>query len=171
MEGFKTEDVLYNYFNSPLGEIELVANKDSLLAASFMDVKGITKKKFSSKETHLFTETKNQLNAYFNSELQTFELPIRFLGTDFQKKVWTELVKINFGKTISYLQMAKNLGDPKCIRAAASANGKNPFAILVPCHRVIGSNGSLIGYAGELWRKEWLLDHEAKICNTYKKLF
>lgn len=160
MEGFNIDSVLYNYFNSPFGEIELVANEDSLLASSFMDVKGITKKKFPSKETHLFIETKNQLKAYFNSELQTFELPIHFLGTDFQKKVWTELVKINFGKTISYLQMAKNLGDPKCIRAAASANGKNPFAIIVPCHRVIGSNGSLTGYAGELWRKEWLLKHE-----------
>ena len=107
-------------------------------------------------------ETKKQLNAYFNSDLQNFNLPLNFIGTDFQKKVWTQLSTINFGKTTSYLQMAKNLGDPKCIRAAASANGKNPFAIIVPCHRVIGTNGSLTGYAGDLWRKEWLLNHEQK---------
>ncbi len=85
--------------------------------------------------------------------------------------MWNELTKINFGKTVSYLQMAKQLGDVKCIRAAASANGKNPFAIVVPCHRVIGTNGNLTGYAGELWRKQWLLEHEAKVEGVYQKLF
>lgn len=165
------EDAIYNYFHSPLGEIELIAgNNGYLIACSFIDLKGVVKKKQPSHETNLFTETKRQLSAYFNSELQTFELPIHFLGTDFQKKVWEELIKINFGKTTSYLQMAKNLGDPKCIRAAASANGKNPFAIIVPCHRVIGTNGSLTGYAGELWRKEWLLNHEQLNQQTQLKL-
>ncbi|MDX2171729.1 MAG: methylated-DNA--[protein]-cysteine S-methyltransferase [Bacteroidota bacterium] len=165
------KDSIYNYYNSPLGIMELVSNStNNLIACSFIELKGLTKKKQPVHETNLFTETKKQLNAYFNSKLQIFELPIHISGTDFQKKVWGELIKINFGKTTSYLQMAKNLGDPKCIRAAASANGKNPFAIIIPCHRVIGTNGSLTGYAGELWRKEWLLNHEQLNQQTQLKL-
>ena len=85
---------------------------------------------------------------------------LHFSATEFQQKVWSQLQTIPFGKTISYIQLAKDLGDEKCIRAAASANGKNPFAIVVPCHRVIGKDGSLTGYAGGLWRKQWLLEHE-----------
>ena len=83
-------------------------------------------------------------------------------GTGFQQRVWNELLKIPYGKTISYRELAIRLGDEKCIRAAASANGQNNIAIAVPCHRVIGTDGSLTGYAGGLWRKKWLLDHEAK---------
>ena len=155
-------EVIYNYFTTPLGEIELAVSNDELIACSFFDIKGKVRNKQTTSESAIFIETKKQLNAYFNSDLQNFNLPLNFIGTDFQKKVWTQLSTIKFGKTISYLQMAKNLGDPKCIRAAASANGKNPVAIIVPCHRVIGTNGSLTGYSGDLWRKEWLLNHEQK---------
>ncbi len=101
-----------------------------------------------------------QLQEYFQGKRTEFDLTLNPSGTDFQKRVWNELLKIPFGKTVSYLDIAKRLGDPKCIRAAASANGKNPLWIIVPCHRVIGTDGSLTGYAGGLWRKKWLLDHE-----------
>lgn len=101
-----------------------------------------------------------QLQEYFDGKRTSFDFKINPSGTDFQLKVWQELLNIPFGKTINYMDLAKNLGDPKVIRAAASANGKNPLWIVVPCHRVIGTDGSLTGYAGGLWRKKWLLEHE-----------
>lgn len=106
-------------------------------------------------------EASNQLQEYFMGKRIDFDLKLHPSGTDFQKKVWNQLSKIPFGKTVSYLDIAKRLGDPKVIRAAATANGKNPLWIVVPCHRVIGSDGSLTGYAGGLWRKKWLLEHES----------
>ncbi|WP_026836750.1 methylated-DNA--[protein]-cysteine S-methyltransferase [Gillisia sp. JM1] len=102
----------------------------------------------------------DQLKAYFNGQLQHFDFKLNPKGTPFQKKVWEALNKIPFGETCSYLQLSKELGDVKAIRAVASANGKNPLWIVTPCHRVIRSDGSLTGYAGGLWRKKWLLDFE-----------
>lgn len=102
-----------------------------------------------------------QLNQYFEGTRNIFDLPLTLVGTEFQKSVWQELRSIPFGKTISYLELAKRLGDPKVIRAAGTANGKNPIAIIIPCHRVIGSDGNLTGYAGGLKRKQWLLEHES----------
>lgn len=101
-----------------------------------------------------------QLNEYFEGKREEFTFKLNPKGTEFQQKVWQELLKIPFGKTMSYLDLSKKLGDVKAIRAVASANGKNPLWIVVPCHRVIGTDGSLTGYAGGLWRKKWLLDHE-----------
>jgi methylated-DNA-[protein]-cysteine S-methyltransferase len=101
-----------------------------------------------------------QLKEYFEGNLTHFQFKMNPNGTDFQKKVWEELLKIPFGKTASYQEVTNKLGDPKAIRAVANANGKNPLWIVVPCHRVIGSDGSLTGYAGGLWRKKWLLEHE-----------
>ncbi|MDQ7916631.1 methylated-DNA--[protein]-cysteine S-methyltransferase [Mesonia sp. MT50] len=106
-------------------------------------------------------EAGQQLESYFKGELQEFTFPIQPQGTDFQQRVWKALLTIPYGKTMSYLELSKQLGDPKAIRAVASANGKNPLWIIVPCHRVIGSDGSLTGYAGGLWRKKWLLEHES----------
>jgi methylated-DNA-[protein]-cysteine S-methyltransferase len=103
----------------------------------------------------------HQLNEYFEGKRQTFDLTLNASGTDFQRSVWNELSKLPYGKTISYLELSKKLGDTKAIRAVASANGKNPIWIIVPCHRVIGSDGSLTGYAGGLHRKKWLLNHES----------
>jgi methylated-DNA-[protein]-cysteine S-methyltransferase len=122
-----------------------------------------------SSESPLLKEAVAQLKEYFDGKRTQFSLPMNPDGTDFQKRVWQELKEIPFGKTKSYQEIANQLGDPKVIRAAASANGKNPIAIIIPCHRVIGSDGSLTGYAGGLHRKRWLLDHE----NPYKqgKLF
>lgn len=105
----------------------------------------------------------NQLTDYFEGKLKDFSFKINPTGTDFQKRVWIELLNIPFGKTLSYFELSQRLGDVKAIRAVASANGKNPLWIVVPCHRVIGSDGSLTGYAGGLHRKKWLLEHEGAI--------
>ncbi len=111
----------------------------------------------------------SQLKEYFYGNRTQFELKLSPEGTTFQKKVWEQLQTIPYGKTVSYQKMANDLGDPKVIRAAASANGKNPIAIVIPCHRVIGSDGSLTGYAGGLHRKKWLLELESPV--TQGKLF
>lgn len=104
-----------------------------------------------------------QLQDYFNGKRTKFSFKMNPVGTEFQQRVWQELLNIPFGKTCSYLELSKKLGDVKAIRAVASANGKNPLWIVIPCHRIIGSDGSLTGYAGGLWRKKWLLDHENPI--------
>ncbi len=108
---------------------------------------------------------------YFNGELRQFELPLHQPGTPFQQDVWNLLATIPYGKTISYMDLAKKTGDTKATRAVANANGKNNIAIIIPCHRVIGSNKELTGYAGGLWRKKWLLEHEAKIAHGVQTLF
>ncbi len=101
-----------------------------------------------------------QLEEYFNGERTVFNLELDLQGTEFQKEVWKSLLDIPFGKTITYARQSVKLGDIKKIRAVATANGKNPLWIVIPCHRVIGSDGSLTGYAGGIWRKKWLLQHE-----------
>lgn len=142
--------------NSPLGFVLIEGNED-----------GISKISVTSEETFLsetipvlFENVVLQLNEYFEGNRTDFQFKMNPNGTDFQKKVWEELLKIPFGKTASYQEVTNKLGDPKAIRAVANANGKNPLWIVVPCHRVIGSDGSLTGYAGGLWRKKWLLEHE-----------
>lgn len=104
-----------------------------------------------------------QLDEYFAGERLEFDFPFRQKGSDFQQSVWKHLCDISYGKTISYAQLSKRMNNPLAIRAIASANGKNSLWIVVPCHRVIGSDGNLTGYAGGLWRKQWLLEHEARI--------
>lgn len=111
-------------------------------------------------------ECVDQLQEYFNGNRKEFRLKLNPEGTEFQKKVWTRLLEIPFGKTMSYQDLSIELGDVKAIRAVAAANGKNPLWIVVPCHRVIGSDGSLTGYAGGLHRKEWLLRHEGVLQQT-----
>lgn len=108
-------------------------------------------------------EAVEQLEEYFSGKRKKFTLKVNPQGTIFQKKVWQALQEIPYGKTLSYLDLAKDLGDPLAIRAVASANGRNPLWIIIPCHRVIGSDGSLTGYAGGLWRKKWLLEHEQPV--------
>ena len=161
------ESTFISYLQTPIGELEIIADENSVLSVTFNDVKS---EKTNVNENEISIKCKQQLQEYFNESRKIFELTLNFNGTDFQNKVWTELQNISIGKTISYLQLAKNLGDAKCIRAAASANGKNPFAIVIPCHRVIGKDGSLTGYAGGLWRKQWLLEHENNI-NKQVSLF
>lgn len=118
-------------------------------------------------EDELTASAAKQLEEYFNGTRIDFDFPFEQNGTAFQQRVWKQLLEIECGKTQSYLELARKLGDEKCIRAAASANGKNNLAIVVPCHRVIGSGGKLVGYAGGLWRKQWLLEHEAKMAGRF----
>jgi methylated-DNA-[protein]-cysteine S-methyltransferase len=117
----------------------------------------------SDNATPLLQMVAMQLDEYFAGQRKVFDFPIKQAGSAFQQEVWQCLLKIGYGKTISYLQQSKMMNNPLAIRAIASANGKNDLAIIVPCHRVIGSDGSLTGYAGGLWRKKWLLEHEAKV--------
>lgn len=108
-----------------------------------------------------------QLDEYFNRKRTVFDLPLDLQGTEFQLRVWNELLNIPFGRTITYKELAIKLGNLKAIRAAGTANGANPVSIIVPCHRVIGSDGSLTGYAGGLWRKKWLLEFESNACSLF----
>ena len=144
------------FINTPLGFTEIQGDENGISKIHVMneDVEISTKIPEELKEAVL------QLQDYFDGKRTTFTFPLNPSGTDFQKKVWNELLHIPFGKTCSYLELSKKLGDVKAIRAVASANGKNPLWIVVPCHRVIGTDGSLTGYAGGLWRKKWLLEHE-----------
>ena len=127
--------------------------------------------KLSAEDKKVLKKCITQFDEYFSGKRKIFDLPLKQEGTEFQQKVWKELIKIPFGKTISYLQLAQRLVDAKSIRATASANGRNKLNIIVPCHRVIGSDGSLIGYGGGLPRKKWLLDHENKFANGVSLLF
>lgn len=143
------------FINSPLGITKIEGDENGITIISVLS-EGI----ISDEIPENLKEAVNQLQEYFDGRRTDFTLKLNPKGTDFQQTVWKELSNIPFGKTMSYLDLAKKLGDPKVIRAAASANGKNPLWIVVPCHRVIGTDGSLTGYAGGLWRKKWLLEHE-----------
>ena len=114
-------------------------------------------------ESPILAEAAKQLAAYFAGELRDFDLPLALEGSDFQRQVWDELRRIPFGETTSYMAIAKRLGDARHVRAVGSANGRNPISIIIPCHRVVGSDGSLVGYGGGLERKRWLLDHETRV--------
>ena len=143
--------------NTPLGIAKITGDEKGLSAVTILSDHTI----ISDTIPEVLQDCVYQLQEYFNKERQGFDLKLNPEGTDFQKRVWNQLSKIPYGKTISYLDLSKQLGDVNAIRAAASANGKNPFWIIVPCHRVIGSDGSLTGYAGGLHRKKWLLEHES----------
>ncbi len=150
------------YYKTPLGIACLTEEDDFITSISIRDeVFEIT-----SPESPVLQMAIQQLDEYFAGDRKVFDLPIKQAGTDFQQKVWEQLIKIEYGTTISYLQQSKLMNNPLGIRAIASANGRNSLWVVVPCHRVIGSNGSLTGYAGGLWRKKWLLEHEAKIMGT-----
>lgn len=146
------------YYASPLGQLRIVCTDEYVQEVTFMNDEVAEQ----SDEAPLLSRCVQQLDEYFSGNRRIFELPLQQTGTGFQQKVWNLLLQIPFGKTVSYNTLSKQYGDVKAIRAVASANGKNNLAIIVPCHRVIGSNQSLTGYAGGLWRKKWLLEHEAK---------
>ena len=156
------------YYSSPLGLVRITGNEKGIQDIHLGDAEntGQTATVHPSLQTCL-----TQLEEYFNNARTTFDVLLNPQGTAFQQRVWKELQQIPYGKTRSYLDMSRLLGDEKVIRAAAAANGQNPIAILIPCHRVIGSNGSLTGYAGGLWRKEWLLKHEGALPKQQLSLF
>lgn len=145
------------FIKTPVGILEIKGDAEGLASVLFKDSENV---EVSEKIPKELKEAIHQLQEYFEGNRKQFNLKLSPEGTDFQKKVWKQLEEIPFGKTTTYQQMANQLGDPKVIRAAASANGKNPISIIIPCHRVIGSDGSLTGYAGGLHRKKWLLEFE-----------
>ena len=143
------------YIKTPLGIARITGDENGI-----SEISALNEGECSIQIPTILVEAVTQLQEYFDGKRIDFSFKINPKGTEFQQKVWQELLNIPFGKTINYLDLAKKLGDPKVIRASASANGKNPLWIVVPCHRVIGTDGSLTGYAGGLWRKKWLLEHE-----------
>jgi methylated-DNA-[protein]-cysteine S-methyltransferase len=147
------------YYQSPLGWIEIQASHDAIRSVVFCN----ERKNGESNDLEILTECVRQLDEYFNGQRTVFDLPVKQEGTRFRQSVWNALTDIPFGKTVSYGDVAKMLNHPKSVRAVGAANGKNKVWLIVPCHRVIGANGSLTGYAGGVERKKWLLDHEAKI--------
>jgi len=157
------------YYKSPIGTLLLEAAEEQLTVASFVDDVSVSATGTTS--SSVLATAITQLDEYFAGSRRQFDLPLQPQGTSFQQKVWDQLLRIPFAETITYLQMAKRLGNVKSIRAAASANGKNPIGIIIPCHRVVGADGKLTGYAGGLHRKQWLLEHEAKIAGRSTSLF
>ena len=156
-----------SYYSSPLGQLKIHCSDEHVQAVLFLNDEVA-----SDNDDHKLLElSHHQLDDYFSGKRKAFDLPLQQTGTVFQQKVWDLLLQIPFGKTISYNDLSKQYGDLKAIRAVASANGRNNLAIIVPCHRVIGSNQSLTGYAGGLWRKKWLLEHEAKHHSGVMTLF
>ena len=145
-----------SYYRSPLGILKIVGDADYILSLDFVERQG------SDTGEHAFCvkECVKQIDEYFKGKRKKFFLNLAPRGTEFQRAVWRELEKIPFGAVASYGDIARAIGKPNACRAVGNANGKNPIAIIIPCHRVIGSNGSLTGYGGGLWRKEWLLEHE-----------
>jgi methylated-DNA-[protein]-cysteine S-methyltransferase len=145
------------YYRSPIGILEITGTDQGVTTIYFLNA---DPDRLADVPTPPVLTCLNQLNEYFNGERKEFSVPLQLAGTAFQMRVWQHLLTIPFGVTRSYLSVAEALGDRNTVRAVGTANGQNPISIIVPCHRVIGSNGSLTGYGGGLWRKEWLLNHE-----------
>jgi len=164
------------YYQSPVGILEIRAAGNTLTHLLFanswkgtkLDESGLA---FAAPALAVIQSCMTQLDEYFAGTRTSFDLDMAQQGTTFQQTVWAELLHIPFGKTISYLELSKRIGNVKAIRAVGTANGNNSISIIVPCHRVIGSNGDLIGYGGDLWRKKWLLDHEGKYAHGVQTLF
>lgn len=153
-------------YTCPVGNLHIQCADDSVIAILF------TEEQSTNGDDHpLLKKSQLQLDEYFAGGRTKFDLPFTQQGSAFQQKVWHLLYQIPFGKTVSYKELSHLYGDVKAIRAIASANGRNNLSIVVPCHRVIGTNRSLTGYAGGLWRKQWLLEHEAKWHSGVQQLF
>ena len=148
--------------NSPLGFTKIVGDDDGIVSITVLN----SEEKITDIIPVELEDCVFQLQEYFDGKRKAFDIKLNPEGTDFQKKVWNQLLEIPYGKTLSYLDLSKRLGDIKAIRAVANANGKNSIWIIIPCHRVIGSDGSLTGYAGGLNRKKWLLEHESPYKQT-----
>tara|TARA_R110002051_G_scaffold8257_3_gene34894 strand:- start:6067 stop:6543 length:477 start_codon:yes stop_codon:yes gene_type:complete len=145
------------YINTPLGVAKITGSSEGLSSIIVLD----SEEPLTDVIPESLEDAIYQLNEYFEGIRTEFQLDLNPEGTEFQKKVWLELQNIPYGRTASYMELSKLIGDPKAIRAVGAANGRNPLWIIVPCHRVIGSDGSLTGYAGGLHRKKWLLEHES----------
>jgi methylated-DNA-[protein]-cysteine S-methyltransferase len=154
--------ILYHIFPSPIGNLLLVSNGDALTGLYMSNHSGgPTPESNWTRDERAFETICALLTEYFAGSVHEFDVALAPAGTEFQKKVWRELRRIPFGETISYGELARRIGQPAASRAVGHANGQNPISIIVPCHRVIGADGTLTGYGGGLERKKWLLEHEA----------
>lgn len=152
-------------YQSPLGAIYIETTDTKVVRVDFCDDKEFienVQKKRDGKKSMLLEQTLIQVDEYFHGKRKIFDLPLSPKGTVFQLMVWKQLETIPYGKTKTYKDIAIGVGNEKAVRAVGLTNGKNPIAIVVPCHRVIGSNGKMVGYASGVWRKEWLLNHEQR---------
>ncbi|MGE5411208.1 MAG: methylated-DNA--[protein]-cysteine S-methyltransferase [Clostridiales bacterium] len=169
-------EILKTLYDSPIGKIELTASYDGLKSLLFLENNSSISEdalpvsdiqpglsEYSEEIVSCLKDSLKQLKEYFAGQRKIFSLRLAPEGTAFQKKVWNELQNISFGETISYLELSRRLGDTKAIRAVGGANGKNRIPIIIPCHRVIGENGKLVGYGGGLWRKHFLLNLEGSL--------
>jgi methylated-DNA-[protein]-cysteine S-methyltransferase len=164
------------FYQSPLGVLEIRSTGNAISDVLFLNSwKGNkineTEIDFVSPKSPVIKNCIKQLDEYFAGKRTVFSMHTLQVGTNFQQTVWAALCNIPYAKTISYLELSKRIGNVKAIRAVGTANGNNSISIIVPCHRVIGSNGDLIGYGGDLWRKKWLLEHEAKYAYGVQTLF
>ena len=141
--------------DSPIGLIEVSGTSDAIVSCLFVD-----QRRRDAVSNPVVDLAIRQLEEYLAGDRRAFDVPIALQGTDFQKQVWQQLLTVPFGQTASYRDIATAIGNPQAVRAVGAANGQNPISIIVPCHRIVGSDGSLVGYGGGLWRKEWLLKHE-----------
>jgi AraC family transcriptional regulator, regulatory protein of adaptative response / methylated-DNA-[protein]-cysteine methyltransferase len=165
--------IKYNIINTPVGEMILAECDNKLCLLEFLDREPLKKRlaplekfygaKSIPEDTPFLKKAAIQLESYFKGKLKTFDLPLDFAGTSFQKTVWNRLLEIPYGQTVNYGFIASKIGKPEASRAVGRANGSNPISIIVPCHRVIGKDGSLVGYGGKMWRKKWLLEHEGAL--------
>ena len=146
-------------FNSPVGNLHIRSDKESIIEVSFTE-----KKPYCNDDCDVLRKCTNELGQYFAGKLKEFTVPIKLVGTDFRKKCWEALCTIPYGETISYKELASKVGNPKACRAVGGANHHNPIVVIVPCHRVIGSGGSLTGFGGGLDKKRFLLELERKHC-------
>ncbi len=164
------------YYQSPVGVLEIRSTgssiSDVLFVNSWKGAKLIESElSFEEPKSPVIKACIKQLDEYFAGTRTAFNIHTLQVGTEFQQTVWKELCNIPYGRTISYHELSKRIGNVKAIRAVGTANGNNSISIIVPCHRVIGSNGDLVGYGGDLWRKKWLLEHEGKVANGVQTLF
>jgi methylated-DNA-[protein]-cysteine S-methyltransferase len=158
--------IYFTFYESPIQILRLVSDGRSLIGLYMMSEKHSLIPQgdwLEDKSVELFGQAKQQLTAYFVGSLTEFDLPLQMEGTSFQKRVWSVLQTIPYSTTISYGELAQQIGQPRASRAVGLANGRNPISIVVPCHRVIGANGKLMGYGGGIDRKQWLLNHERLI--------
>jgi methylated-DNA-[protein]-cysteine S-methyltransferase len=153
----------WSTMTSPIGPLLLMGDRAGLMGVYLETHRGGKGPSVQTgvRDDRMFAAARLQLEEYFARTRKAFDLPLVAEGTDFQRRVWDALLGIPYGTTISYLELARRIGDPKAVRAVGLANGRNPISIIVPCHRVIGSDGSLTGYGGGIERKRWLLQHEA----------
>ena len=159
-----TDRTYYTMIASPIGDL-LVAGDGSSIGQLLMEVHrwGPSDTNGWHRDDTLFDEARRQLDAYFAGELLAFDLPLAPQGTPFQRRVWNALLEIPYGDVVSYSTIAARAGAPAAVRAVGAANGRNPISIVIPCHRVVGANGSLTGYGGGLERKRWLIEHESRV--------